>query len=105
MAGAATPTATDGWKTDKIIAADDFARADQQGWGSAPTGGAYQLSGAPSFSIAAKKGVVAIPAAATSRMANLSSQKVADAQTTAQFSVTSLPTSGSGLRVAVYERQ
>jgi hypothetical protein len=69
---ASAATDPDPWTTDKVVATDDFARTVQQGWGSATTGGAYQLAGAPSFSVASKKGTVAIPDAATSRSANLS---------------------------------
>lgn len=106
-AGATATAATDPdpWTTDKVVASDDFVRTVQQGWGSATSGGAYQLTGAPSFSVASKKGTVAIPAAATSRAANLSSVSLADGQVSTQFTVPTIPQAGGGLRVAIYERQ
>jgi hypothetical protein len=62
--------ATPGTSTSAIYVDDSFGRTTSNGWGSAPTGGAYTISGtAANFSVAGGVGVMVAPNAGALRSA------------------------------------
>lgn len=78
-----TPTLTPTPTATPVVAThvqDQFSRTIVDGWGSAPIGGAYTLSGPPAnFDVNGANGTIVSPAAGNSRAAMLSSVSAQDA--------------------------
>jgi PKD repeat protein len=87
-----------------VIAADAFARTTTNGWGSAPTGGAWSIAGtASNFSTDGSSGLMTAAAGQT-RTARLGGVSATDTDSTVTFTVPQAPT-GGGQYVSVIGRQ
>jgi PKD repeat protein len=91
---------------NNVLANDLFQRTVNGGWGTAPTGGAWTVGGAPSrASVAAGTGKFSLPAALT-MTANLNAVQSQTSRVTAEFSVDKLYAGSSeGAYVALVGRQ
>ncbi|MEU1973147.1 PKD domain-containing protein [Microbacterium sp. NPDC019599] len=87
-----------------VIAADAFSRSVTGGWGSADTGGAWAISGAPSdFAVAGGAGTLRM-AAASGPSAYLTAVSARDSETVARFGYDK-PGSGGGIYTSFVVRR
>ncbi|MGK9146008.1 right-handed parallel beta-helix repeat-containing protein [Plantibacter flavus] len=92
------------WRAGADLAADTFDRTDQPGWGVPDLGGPYRLSGASAFSLAAGTGIVSLEAAGTAAEAAFTGTVLDDGLLSASFTPTTIPATGSGLRIGLVAR-
>jgi len=89
---------------DAVFASDDFARSTTGGWGTAPLGGAWTVTGsAANLSTSGGAGIMALPPSAT-RTATLGSAPRAAADVRVAFSLDAMPT-GTGSYATIVTRQ
>ena len=78
-----------------VYADDTFERSVANGFGTAPTGGAYTYTGtAANFTVAGGEGRITLPSAGVSRAATLSPTGAQDVESTVDFSLNKTPTGG-----------
>lgn len=90
--------------TTGALAQDDFARTVASGWGSAPTGGAWTITGsATALSVGDGVGKTTLPGGST-RTAVLSGVSTANSDSQVSFSLDTVPT-GTGSYARIFARQ
>ncbi|WP_431278375.1 hypothetical protein [Leifsonia poae] len=92
------------YSNDKQIVSDTLDRVQQNGWGSAPVGGAYTVSSPTAFSANGATGVAAVPRPGASLTASLPSATATDADISTVVSIPTLPTTGNGVYAGVQLR-
>ncbi|MEO7023173.1 MAG: right-handed parallel beta-helix repeat-containing protein [Leifsonia sp.] len=92
------------YENDQQIVSDPLDRVQQNGWGTAPVGGAYSLSSPQAFSDNGTAGVAAVPHAGASLSASLPAATASDADASTVVSVPAVPTTGNGVYAGVQLR-
>jgi len=91
-------------QTPGALAQDDFARTVASGWGAAPTGGAWTITGSASaLSVADGVGKTTLPGGST-RTAALSGVSTTNSDSQVSFSLDTVPT-GTGSYARIFARQ
>ncbi len=85
------------------IAQDDFQRTVASGWGTAPTGGAWTVTGGTGLQVTGGTGRISLTAGAT-RVASLNAVSATSTDITVDFALDKVPT-GGGTYIGVIPRQ